>query len=442
MIKNDDDFRFKTDNFSLKTDNPVVNNLNIKINPDKSLLIFSNHKNISEFLSIFMLKILNKNCYSGDIFYDNTDIIQILKKIKRFNIRNKNMLILSDIMRNVFVIPENAMDIFDESLTVSDQILDFLTYNTRIRMLNSIIRREMISHDDIEYLIKNYSNSDNKDNFLIYWATEYGVPNILDDLDKILKTGENLNEKLMGVLLYQKAGVNLADIVNLRDYYKYKTKNNVSGVNRRGNNKNIGEDELNFIDVKLKRKGNEELLKNEINKHIIEYLKFLDVNDGIYILNKKPEEIEKPILKEILLVIMIFSSADILILDNPGITDEAKKFMNNMYRIHKIFNFAYICTAYNSNVIKSYYKLFDDIKILYDSNTVEECSVEEFIKNPLHPYSKYILKNNDNPDSSMENGCSYYDLCKFAMAICRKKIPEDHEVIKNHSVACFLYDNK
>ena len=357
MIKNDDDFRFKTDNFSLKTDNPVVNNLNIKINPDKSLLIFSNHKNISEFLSIFMLKILNKNCYSGDIFYDNTDIIQILKKIKRFNIRNKNMLILSDIMRNVFVIPENAMDIFDESLTVSDQILDFLTYNTRIRMLNSIIRREMISHDDIEYLIKNYSNSDNKDNFLIYWATEYGVPNILDDLDKILKTGENLNEKLMGVLLYQKAGVNLADIVNLRDYYKYKTKNNVSGVNRRGNNKNIGEDELNFIDVKLKRKGNEELLKNEINKHIIEYLKFLDVNDGIYILNKKPEEIEKPILKEILLVIMIFSSADILILDNPGITDEAKKFMNNMYRIHKIFNFAYICTAYNSNVIKWLIKL-------------------------------------------------------------------------------------
>ena len=68
MIKNDDDFRFKTDNFSLKTDNPVVNNLNIKINPDKSLLIFSNHKNISEFLSIFMLKILNKDCYSGDIF--------------------------------------------------------------------------------------------------------------------------------------------------------------------------------------------------------------------------------------------------------------------------------------------------------------------------------------------------------------------------------------
>ena len=441
MIKNDDYFRFKIDNFSLKTDNPVINNLNIKINPDKSLLIFSNHKNISEFLSIFMLKILNKDCYSGDIFYDNINIVEILKKIKKFNIRNKNMLSLSNIIRNIFVIPEKAMNIFDESLTISDQILDFLTYNTRIRMLNSIIRREMISHDDIEYLIKNYNNSDNKSNFLIYWATEYGVPNILEELDKILKTGEDLNEKLMRVLLYQKTGVNLADIVNLRDYYKYKTKNNKSGGNRH-NNKSIEENELNFIDIKLKRKGNEELLKNEMNKHIIEYIKFLDVNDGIYILNKKPGEIENSILKEILLVIMIFSDADILIIDNPGTADGAQKFMNNINKIHRIFNFAYICTAHNSNVIKSYHELFDDIKVLYDGNTVEECSMDNFIRNPLHPYSKYILKNNDNPDSSMENGCDYYDLCKFAMAICRKKIPGDHEAIKNHSVACFLYDNK
>ena len=42
----------------------------------------------------------------------------------------------------------------------------------------------------------------------------------------------------------------------------------------------------------------------------------------------------------------------------------------------------------------------------------------------------------------MENGCDYCDLCKFSMAICKKKIPENYEVIKNHSVACFLYDNK
>ncbi len=439
MIKNNECFRFITENFSLKIDDdPVFNGLNIKIESAKSLLIFSNNSNISDFLSIFMLKIFNNNYYSGNIFYDNVNITGIMKKIKKFNVKDKNILKLSSIIKNIFVIPEKTVDIFDKTLTVSDQILDFLTYNTRIKMLNSIIRREMISHSDIEYLIENYNNSDDKDSFLIYWATEYGVPNILDELDKILKNGENLNQKLMEALLYQKTGVNLADIVVLRDYYKYKLKNNEFNTY---NNKNT-EETPNIINIKLKKRSNEELLKNEINKHIIEYLKFLGVDNGIDILNKKPEEIANPILKEILLVIMIFSDAGILILDNPGIEGEEKKFMNNIYKIHKTFNFAYICMAYNNDVIKYYHELFDDIKIIYNGNIIEESSIKDFIENPLHPYSKYILKNSGNQKSYMQNGCNYYNLCKFSMNLCKHKVPIEHEALKNHSVSCFIYDNK
>jgi len=430
MLKND--FLFKINNFSLKMDKTIINNLNAKIN-NNSLLIFSNNKNISEFLSIFMFKIINKNYYSGDIFYKNTNIIEELKKIKKFNVKDKNIIMLSNIISKIFVIPEKAKDIFDNSLTISDQILDFLTYNTRIRILNSIIRREMISHDDIKNLIEKYNTSDNKDNFLIYWSTEYGVPNILNELNKILKSNENLNEKLMRILLYQKTGVNLADIVILRDYYKSK--------NGKTNLYKNTENNVDFINIKLKKKSNEKLLKSEVSKHIIEYLKLLEVND-LNILNKKPEEIENPILKELLLAIAIFSDIDILIFDNPGITDESKKFMNNINKMHKIFNFAYICTAYNNNVIKHYYKLFDDIKILYEGNVIEEANMKDFIEDPLHPYSKFILKNDAEQNSYMQNGCNYYSLCKFSMNICKNNIPLEHEVIKNHSVACFIYDNK
>lgn len=436
MLKND--FLFKIDNFSLKIDKPVINNLNAKINNSNGLLIFSNNKNISEFLSIFMFKIINKNYYSGDIFYGNVNIIEELKKIKKFNVKDKNIIMLSNVISKIFVIPEKAKDIFDESLTISDQILDFLTYNTRIRILNSIIRREMISHDDIKNLIEKYNASDNKDNFLIYWSTEYGVPNILNELDKILKSNEDLNEKLMGILLYQKTGVNLADIVILRDYYKSKNIKTKANLYKTGKNT---DDNVDFINIKLKKKSNEKLLKSEVSKYIIEYLKLLDVND-LNILSKKPGEIENPVLKELLLAIAIFSNIDILIFDNPGITDESKKFMYNINKMHRIFDFAYICTAHDNNIIKYYYKLFDDVKILYEGNVIEEANMKDFIEDPLHPYSKFILKNDVQNNSHMQNGCNYYSLCKFSMNICKNNIPLEHEVMKNHSVACFIYDNK
>ncbi|MEM2810771.1 MAG: ABC transporter ATP-binding protein, partial [Candidatus Korarchaeum sp.] len=75
-------------------------------------------------------------------------------------------------------------------------------------------------------------------------------------------------------------------------------------------------------------------------------------------------------------------------------------------------------------------------------------------ENPLHPYTKGLLRAIPSPERregrlfSMEGeipslinpppGCLFHPRCPHRMGICEREVPRLLEVIKGHEVACFL----
>lgn len=95
----------------------------------------------------------------------------------------------------------------------------------------------------------------------------------------------------------------------------------------------------------------------------------------------------------------------------------------------------------------------DRIGIMYAGKIIEEAFTEELFKNPLHPYTKYLIgslpKIGDKsykvsapgappPLSNLPSGCSFHPRCPYVKERCKKDTPALVEVSNGHKVACFL----
>jgi len=94
------------------------------------------------------------------------------------------------------------------------------------------------------------------------------------------------------------------------------------------------------------------------------------------------------------------------------------------------------------------------IVIMYAGKILEIAPTKEIFKNPLHPYTRYLI--NSLPrigdkskrvsiggkPPSLRNpppGCRFHPRCPFAKDICKNKVPQLLEVDNNHYVACHMF---
>lgn len=100
----------------------------------------------------------------------------------------------------------------------------------------------------------------------------------------------------------------------------------------------------------------------------------------------------------------------------------------------------------------------DRIAVMHLGQIVEIAQSRELINNPMHPYTKLLLKSvpdiGDNKaenvkemdvqysqdiKNSGEKMCSFYHKCPLAMDRCKEERPPMVQQSDRHSVACFLY---
>ena len=141
-------------NFSIHADDrKLIDNISLTINRNCEVLLASNNKNISLITGIFTFDIFGGYRYSGSVIYNGTDLIELISNIKKFRIRGNRIGVTSHILNDVLCIPSNPLDLFDPGIDIYNQFLDFIPYETRIDVINSVIRREMIKSSDIESVI-------------------------------------------------------------------------------------------------------------------------------------------------------------------------------------------------------------------------------------------------------------------------------------------------
>lgn len=96
--------------------------------------------------------------------------------------------------------------------------------------------------------------------------------------------------------------------------------------------------------------------------------------------------------------------------------------------------------------------LCDRLAIMYAGQIVEEADIDVVFNNPVHPYTKMLLKSlprmgdkssrvsaPGSPPSLVDvpSGCRFHPRCRQATARCKKDNPELIEVVKGHRAACF-----
>ncbi len=99
----------------------------------------------------------------------------------------------------------------------------------------------------------------------------------------------------------------------------------------------------------------------------------------------------------------------------------------------------------------------DKVLVMYAGNSAEYASTEKLFSNPMHPYTKGLLKavprigrtdelqaiKGTVPDLvDPPPGCRFHKRCQHTMDICKKERPPFVEVEDEHHVACHLFAEK
>jgi oligopeptide/dipeptide ABC transporter ATP-binding protein len=116
------------------------------------------------------------------------------------------------------------------------------------------------------------------------------------------------------------------------------------------------------------------------------------------------------------------------------------------------FNTSMLFITHNLHIVK---KLCDTVNIMYAGRILEQSPVEDFFREPLHPYSKGLLNSVFGFEgtekrltaipgfvpklSEIPEGCKFHPRCTSAMPICKEKEPLMIEKSGGRCVRCFLY---
>jgi peptide/nickel transport system ATP-binding protein len=145
----------------------------------------------------------------------------------------------------------------------------------------------------------------------------------------------------------------------------------------------------------------------------------------------------------------------LLIADEPttalDVTIQAQ-IMNFLKQLKERENLTLLLITHNMGLVA---EMCDTVAVMYAGEIVEEAPVEELFANPLHPYTRGLLKavpkhvgktvTLESIPGTVPNlifpppGCRFHPRCPHRFEPCDKERPPLVEVRENHRVACWLY---
>jgi len=147
------------------------------------------------------------------------------------------------------------------------------------------------------------------------------------------------------------------------------------------------------------------------------------------------------------------ASPEFIVLDEPTSALDASvqsQVLNLLVDLRGEFGYTYLFITHNMMVARY---ISDYIYVMYAGKIAESGPTEEVFENPLHPYTKLLLKSVPHlePGTKLEpmsgeapsllnppTGCRFHPRCPFATDKCRAEEPPLIDV-QGHKVACHLY---
>lgn len=171
------------------------------------------------------------------------------------------------------------------------------------------------------------------------------------------------------------------------------------------------------------------------------------------VLEAYPHQLSGGMRQRVIIALASFLSPRILIADEPITALDVvvqRGVLQLLKEVQEKLEATLILVTHDMGV---HANIADRIGIMYAGKIVEEARTEVIFKEPLHPYTKYLINSLPQfgdkamresapgaPPSLVDlpNGCAFHPRCSLAMEICRQEVPECQGVDGQHRVACWL----
>jgi len=204
------------------------------------------------------------------------------------------------------------------------------------------------------------------------------------------------------------------------------------------------------------------LLHQNVNKQearglAIDMLDKVGMPDPHHRIDEYPHQLSGGMRQRGMIAMALSCNPSILIADEPttalDVTVQAQ-ILELMKNLQAKFGMSIIFITHNLGVIA---EMSEEVAVMYLGRIVEYASVDDLFYDPLHPYTKALLKSIPKVGKKakvrldsikgtvplpldLPVGCSFYSRCGQAKeGICNKDTPPLLEVKEKHRVRCFLY---
>lgn len=193
--------------------------------------------------------------------------------------------------------------------------------------------------------------------------------------------------------------------------------------------------------------------EKEARKQTIEALKLVGIPRADEIVDAYPHELSGGMRQRVMIAMAVSCNPKLLIADEPttalDVTIQAQ-ILDLMRDLKEKLNTSIMLITHDLGVVA---EMADYVVVMYAGKIVEEASVLELYKSPMHPYtigllqSKPIINKETNRLYSipgqvpnpldMPTGCYFNPRCSNATDKCRQVSPTLIEVKPGHKIACW-----
>nr|WP_300004812.1 ABC transporter ATP-binding protein [Tissierella sp.] len=208
---------------------------------------------------------------------------------------------------------------------------------------------------------------------------------------------------------------------------------------------------MDFIDTV--KAHNSSINEREILKKSKELLELVML-DGERVLDSFPHELSGGMKQRALLASALLLEPKLIILDEPTTALDLltqQKIIHLLNDIKDKFGFSYFFITHDLGIVS---ELADIVITMYAGRIIERAPVEEFFKNPKHPYSYGLIRAipklsleeeelfsipGSPPDLvKVQKGCPFEPRCHRRLPICKDRMPDMEEAKSpEHLFACY-----
>ena len=200
----------------------------------------------------------------------------------------------------------------------------------------------------------------------------------------------------------------------------------------------------------LHRNISKELAK----RYAIEALKKVKIPDPEKVYNYYPHQLSGGMAQRVCIAIAISNSPSLLIADEPTTSLDLTIQAQILHLLKELCSDMHMSMLLISHDLRVVSGVADRVLTLYAGRVVEERSVKDIFLQPLHPYTRVLLKSSGmlrddrnfyDPKGSLPDmhdppeGCRFAPRCPHAFNMCTRE-PKESRVDATSRVYCWLYE--